>query len=104
MAKQVCENCGRIQEVFGPKITFTEVDGKAYCEDCVGDAQKGAIIKIDQANLSDSEKMTMMIEILESIEESAVEQEKHLKTIKNIITIIVVFAVIAAIFQGCSVL
>ena len=102
MAKQVCENCGRIQEVFGPKIEFTEVNGKLYCEDCAGGAQQESATMIEQSDLTDSQKLTGILNYTIKTYEESKQQTGSLNTIKTIIVLVAVLSVIAAIFQGCS--
>lgn len=54
-------------------------------------------------NATDSEKLTKIVNYLDSLEDEAMEQSKSLRRIKNVIEIFVILFVIGIIIQSCSI-
>jgi hypothetical protein len=100
MAKKIaCENCGRINEIFGPKIQFTDINGKMYCEDCVEEARKKTILN-NKSDMTDSQKLTGIYDYIEKTYTETKNISDFVNTIRIIMIISVVLGVIAIILNG----
>ena len=53
-------------------------------------------------NATDSEKLTKIVEYLDSLEDEAMDQSKSLRRIRNVIEIFVILFVIGIIVQSCA--
>jgi len=98
-----CVRCNKSANKFGGQIELTEYNDKLYCDDCLKIVElETKVIGVPLSVATDSDKLSGIIKLLDSIETESVEQTNHLKTIKTILVIFSVLFVIGVLIQSCS--